>query len=63
MAVGRITIEDGVIEVYDATVAQPPVKIRLEQIKATTRGIAIPALKGKSRCELAGVVKGVQRDG
>ncbi len=63
VAVGRITLEDGVVELYDATVAQPPLKIRMEQIKATMREIAIPALKGKSRFELAGVVKGVQRDG
>jgi hypothetical protein len=61
--VGRVTLEDGVVELYDATVAQPPLKIRLEQIKATIRDMAIPAVKGKSRFELAGVVKGVQRDG
>lgn len=48
VAVGRITFEDGVVELYDATVAQPPLKIRLEQIKTTMRDIAVPALKGKS---------------
>jgi len=63
VAVGRITLEDGVVELYDATVAQPPLKIRLEQIKATVRDMAVPGLKGKSRFELAGVVKGVKRDG
>ncbi|HUS84019.1 MAG TPA: DUF748 domain-containing protein, partial [Anaerolineales bacterium] len=40
-----------------------PLKIRLEQIKATVRDIAVPGLKGKSKFELAGVVKGVRRDG
>ena len=63
VTIGRITLKDGVVELYDATVAQPPLKIRLEQIKATVRDMAVPGLKGKSRFELAGVVKGVQRDG
>jgi len=63
VTIGRITLEDGVVELYDATVAQPPLRIRLEQIKATVRDIAVPGLKGKSRFELAGVLKGVHRDG
>jgi len=63
VTIGRITLKGGVMELYDATVAQPPLKIRLEQIKATVRGMAVPGLKGKSRFELAGVVKGIQRDG
>jgi hypothetical protein len=63
VTIGRITLEDGAMELYDAAVAEPPVKIRLEQIKATLRDMAVPGLKGKSRLELAGVVKGVQRDG
>ncbi len=62
-SIGRITLRDGVVELYDATVAQPPLKIRLERIKATVRGMAVPGLKGKSRFELAGVVKGIHRDG
>jgi uncharacterized protein involved in outer membrane biogenesis len=63
VTIGRITLKDGVVELYDATVAQPPLKIRLEQIEATIRDMAVMGLKGKSRFELAGVVKGVQRDG
>ena len=63
VTIGRITLEDGVVELYDATVAQPPLRIRLEQIKATVRDMAVPGLKGKSCFELVGVVKGVHRDG
>jgi hypothetical protein len=63
VSIGRINLEDGVVELYDAIVTQPPLKIRLEQIKATVRGMAVPGLEGKSSFELAGVVKGVQRDG
>ncbi len=63
VAIGRITLDDGVVELFDATVARPPLIILLEQVRATVRGVAVPKLRGKSRFELAGVVKGVQRDG
>jgi len=52
-----------VVELYDATVATPPLKIRLEQIQATIREIALPALTGKTEFDIAGVVKGAARDG
>jgi hypothetical protein len=63
VTIGRITLQDGVVELFDATVARPPLKIRLEQIQATVRDVVVPALKGRSRFDLTGVVKGVQRDG
>jgi hypothetical protein len=44
-------------------VAQPPLKIRLEQIQATVRDIVAPTLTGKTRFNVTGVLKGVQRDG
>ena len=61
--VGRLTLQDGVVELFDATVAQPPLKIRLEQIQATLRNVVAPALDGKTPLDITGVVKGVQRDG
>ena len=63
VTLGRITLRDGVLEFFDATVTQPPLKIRLERIQATVRDMVVPALTGKSRLDLAGVLKGVQRDG
>ncbi len=63
VTIGRITLQDAVVEFFDATVASPPLKIRLEQIQATVRDVMVPALTGKSRFDLAGVLKGVQRDG
>jgi uncharacterized protein involved in outer membrane biogenesis len=63
VTLGRITLRDGVLEFFDATVTQPPLTIRLEQIQATVRDMVVPALTGKTRLDLAGVVKGVQRDG
>jgi uncharacterized protein involved in outer membrane biogenesis len=63
LTVGRITLRDGVLEFFDATVTQPPLKIRLEQVQATVRDLVVAALTGKTRLDLAGVLKGVQRDG
>ena len=63
VTVGRITVSDGVLELFDASVTQPPLKIRLEQIQATVRDVVVPALTGKTELDLAGVLKGVQRDG
>lgn len=63
VAVSRLTVEDGAAELFDATVAQPPVKIRLERIQGTVRNVIVPSLKGKSQFDLTAVVKGVRRDG
>jgi hypothetical protein len=61
--VGHITLHDGVLELFDPSVTQPPLKIRLEQIQATVRDVVVPALTGRTRFDLAGVLKGAQRDG
>jgi Domain of Unknown Function (DUF748) len=63
VTVGRITLRDGVLEFFDATVTQPPLKIRLQEVQATVRDLMVAALTGKTRVKLAGVLKGVQRDG
>jgi hypothetical protein len=63
VTIGRISLQDGVAELFDATVAQPPLKLRLEQIQATVQDVVVPALKGRSQFDLAGVMKGVRRDG
>lgn len=63
VTIGRITLKDGVVEFYDATVAEPPLKIRLEELEATVHDVKVPGLAGKSKFELKGIVKGVERDG
>lgn len=63
VAISRIKLEDGVAELFDATVAQPPLKIRMQKIQITVRNVTVPTLKGKSQLDLAAVVKGVQGDG
>ncbi|HXZ44243.1 MAG TPA: DUF748 domain-containing protein [Syntrophobacteria bacterium] len=61
--ISRLTVEDGVAELFDATVVQPPLKVRLEKIQGTVRNVAVPSLKGKSQFDFTAVVKGVRRDG
>lgn len=63
VTISRIALQGGVMELFDAMVGPPPLKIRLEQIEATVRDVVAPTLAGRSRFDLTGVVKGVQRDG
>lgn len=63
VAISRITLRGGVVEVFDASVGSPPVKVRLEQIQATVRDVVAPALTGRTRFDLTAVVKGIQGDG
>lgn len=61
--ISKIALEDGVVEVFDATVSQPPLKIRLERIEAVVRDLAAPSLRERTRFDLTAVAKGVTRDG
>jgi hypothetical protein len=63
VSIGRVELADSVVEFFDATVRQPPLKIRLEQINASIDKILLPELTGQSRISLVGVLKGVQHDG
>ena len=63
VAISGITLEDGIVDLFDATVSQPPLKVRLEQVHATVGEVMAPTLEGKSQFDLTAVVKGAQRDG
>ncbi len=63
IALGKIELENGVLELFDATVATPALKIRLEQIEATLHDLSVPGLKGRSAFVLDAVVKGAAHDG
>jgi hypothetical protein len=58
VTIDRITFHDGVIELFDASVAQPPLEIDLEQVEATALDVVVPSLAGKTRFDLAAVVRG-----
>jgi uncharacterized protein involved in outer membrane biogenesis len=63
VTIDRITVHDGIMEIYDATVAKKPVKTRLEAIEATVKDVVAPALNDKTDFEIDAIVKGARRDG
>ncbi len=63
LGIGRITIENGVVEYFDAAVSRIPVKIRLEGIRAGIDNLSIPALDTKSTFTLDAMVRGNTRNG
>jgi hypothetical protein len=63
LTIGRITLKDGLVELFDATAARPYLKIRLEQIQGDLQDLEIPSLNNNNRFELTGVLKGIRQDG
>jgi len=63
ITVGGITLENCAVDFFDATVRQPPLRLRLEQVNSRLGTIALPELRGRTAIELTGIIKGVQRDG
>ena len=63
VAVGAIEMHGGALEFFDASVRQPPLKMRIEQLQATVENLHVPDLSGHTQIRLDGIVKGVQRDG
>ncbi len=60
--ISKIELKDGTVELYDATVSRPPLRTRIEALEAVIRDVTAPAI-GKTHFELAGIVKGIRRDG
>jgi hypothetical protein len=58
VTIDRITLLGGVLDLFDASVAQPPFAIHLEQVEATMLDVAIPSLLGKTRFDLSAVLEG-----
>ena len=63
VSIGHIEMKNAAMEFYDATVAKPPFKVRLEQMNATIANIELPDLATKTDLSLEGVLKGSHRDG
>ena len=63
ITIGKIELVNGVIEFFDASVQNPPHKLRLEQINAGIGKLKLPDLDGFSTIDLIGILKGVRQDG
>lgn len=61
--IGEIVLEGTAVELYDASVRQPPLKLRLQDLEARIGPLDLPALDSRTDIEVDAVVKGVQRDG
>jgi hypothetical protein len=62
VVISKIEVNDGSLELYDATVSKPPLKTTVERIAAVIRDVTAPA-ESKMHFELDGIIKGVRHDG
>jgi len=63
VSIGEIRIRGGVLELYDATVARKPWRIRLAELDASLGDVVAPGLSGRMPLRLDGILDGPQRDG
>jgi hypothetical protein len=63
VTIDRITLEDGVLDLFDGSVARPPLQIHLAQVEAHVLDVVAPSLLGKTRFDLAAVLAGSRQDG
>ena len=63
VTIDRITLHDGVIELFDASIAEPPLELHLENVEATVLDVVAPAFAGKTRFDLTAVIEGTRENG
>jgi hypothetical protein len=63
LTIGRVTLKNGAVEFFDATVTRSFLKVRLEQIQANVQDLAVPSFNDRSRFDLTGALIGVRQDG
>jgi hypothetical protein len=63
VAIARITVRDGALDLFDASLGSPPLRIRLEEIQATVAGMVAPSMTGKVDFDVTAVVRGTRDDG
>lgn len=61
--IAGVTLANAEVEFLDASVRQPPHRMRLERLEADVGPLHLPALDQPVNIELAGVFKGPRRDG
>ncbi|HWP65740.1 MAG TPA: DUF748 domain-containing protein [Candidatus Limnocylindria bacterium] len=63
VTVRRITIENGEVDFYDGSVAQPPWRLRLVGVEATVESVTAPEPSGPSGLDVRATLDGPSRDG
>jgi hypothetical protein len=61
--IAEIRVSGGAIDLYDATIARPPWRVRLTGVDATLRDVVAPALDGRIAIEASALLDGPRRDG
>ena len=61
--IGKVTLDHASLALFDASVRQPALAVRVEQLDASAGPLMLPTLDKPIQLELAGVFKGPQRDG
>jgi hypothetical protein len=61
--IGQIEVEAARLEFFDASVRQPALRLRVEQLDAEVEHLVLPALDKPFELKVSGVFKGPQRDG
>lgn len=61
--IGKVELIDASLEFFDASIRQPPLKIRLDQLQAAVTDIRLPGMHGQSAISLVARIKGEQQDG
>jgi len=63
LTIGSIELRDSALEFFDATIRQPAHKTKLEHLHVTVDDLRVPALDGRTKITMDGMIKGVQRSG
>jgi hypothetical protein len=62
VTISTIELKDGILDLYDATVRRPALKTTIVHIDAVIRDVTSPPTS-RTRFDLAGIVRGIKRDG
>ncbi|HEX7384920.1 MAG TPA: DUF748 domain-containing protein [Burkholderiaceae bacterium] len=63
LAIDELRLVDGALDLHDASVRQPPWRVRVAALQATLGPIELPALAAPIDVDLRGVLAGVRHDG
>ncbi|MDR2679028.1 MAG: DUF748 domain-containing protein [Zoogloeaceae bacterium] len=62
--IGQIVISGGSLELFDTTLEQSALRLRLEDLSVQLAGVKLPAVSGRTvTLEVSGLIKGVAHDG
>jgi hypothetical protein len=61
--IARVSFHDATLELHDATVRQPPHRLRIQQLRGHAGPLHLPTLDRAVEVQIEGALKGVQHDG